>query len=87
MRTTVVRNLKTRRIQLRLSQSELARRSGVGRVRICHHELGDIALTEDEQKRILEALQCELDRLRSLPTSTDPDKVAQTAKSCPEKAT
>jgi hypothetical protein len=33
-------------------------------------------------------LQRELDRLRSLPASTDPDKAdAQTAKSSPEKAT
>ena len=60
----------------------------MGRVRICLHELGDIALTSDEQKRILEALQCELDRLRSLPTSTDLDKAdAQTAKSSPENET
>jgi len=88
MRTTVVRNLKTRRIQLRLSQSELARMSGVGRVRICLHELGDIALTVEEQERIVAALQRELDRFRNLPTSADADEAdAQAAENSAEKET
>jgi transcriptional regulator with XRE-family HTH domain len=60
---------KALRISLRLSQSELARRSGVKRVRICLSELGDMSLTPDERHRIRESLQAEAQRVRALTAS------------------
>ena len=40
--------------------------SGVSRFKICTYELGDSSLTSDEQRRILEALQAEAERLRTI---------------------
>jgi hypothetical protein len=51
---------------LGLSQSRLARLSGVSRFKICTYELGNGALSQDEQNRIREALQAEAERLRSI---------------------
>jgi transcriptional regulator with XRE-family HTH domain len=62
---------QTQRISLRLSQSELARRSGVPRIRIHLAELGDRKLTADEEAKVRAALQSEIDRLRNLPASVD----------------
>lgn len=63
---------KAHRISLRLSQSELSRRSGVSRIRIHLSEHGDLILTEREQIKIRAALQAEIDRVRNLPASVDP---------------
>ena len=57
-------DLKANRLAVRFSQSELARRSGVPRVKICLYELGDGKLTAEEQGRIRGALQSEVERLR-----------------------
>ena len=62
---------QTQRLSLRLSQSELARRSGIPRIRIHLAELGDRKLTADEEAKVRAALQAEIDRLRHLPASVD----------------
>jgi predicted transcriptional regulator len=59
------------RIALGISQSRLARISGVSRFRICTCEHGDSSLTVDEQNRIREALQAEAERLRQISTHFD----------------
>jgi predicted transcriptional regulator len=59
-------DLKANRVAVKFSQSELARRSGVPRVKICLFELGDGKLTTDEQGRIRVALESEVDRLRNV---------------------
>lgn len=58
--------LRELRIALGISQSRLARLSGVSRFKICTHELGDAALTEQEQFRIHESLRSEAERLRNI---------------------
>jgi predicted transcriptional regulator len=58
--------LRELRIALGISQSRLARLSGVSWFKICTHELGDAALTADEQSRIRESLQFEAERLRNI---------------------
>jgi hypothetical protein len=45
--------------------------SGVSRFKICLYELGDGSLTQEEQNQIREALQAELERLRSMPAEID----------------
>ena len=60
-------NLRSHRIALGISQSRLARISGVSRFKICTYELGDSSLTATEQNRIREALTAEADRLRRIP--------------------
>jgi predicted transcriptional regulator len=60
-------SLRSHRSLLRISQSNLARLSGVSRFKICLYELGDGHLTPDEQNRIREALTAEAARLRSVP--------------------
>jgi predicted transcriptional regulator len=56
--------LRSLREALRLSQSQLARQSGVSRFKICVFELGSGSLTPNEQMLIKEALQAEAERLR-----------------------
>jgi len=60
--------LREHRITLGISQSKLARLSGVSRFKICTHELGDVALTANEQNRIQEAVRAEASRLRRVST-------------------
>src|SRR5690242_19543111 len=67
---------QTHRLALRLSQSELARRSSVDRIRICLAEHGDCGLTPDEQSKIRRALQAEIDRIRNLPPEFVPTGAA-----------
>ena len=57
---------RANRLALKLSQSELARLSGVSRFKICTFELGDASLTTEEQRRIAAALTSEAARLRSV---------------------
>jgi predicted transcriptional regulator len=59
-------DLKTQRNSLRLSQSRLARLSGVSRYRICLHELGDLALDAGELAQIDAAIQAEINRLQDV---------------------
>ena len=66
-----VDNLRACRISLGVSQSRLARMSGVSRFKICTHELGDGALDSVEQNRIREALQAEAERLRNISLQID----------------
>jgi predicted transcriptional regulator len=60
-------NLRNNRNALGLSQSKLARLSGVSRFKICTFELGDTTLSENEQDRVIAALQAEAARLREIP--------------------
>ena len=61
-------NLRTYRLALGISQSRLARMSGVSRFKICTFELGSGTLSTDDHDRVLKALQAEADRLRRIPT-------------------
>ena len=64
-------NLRSHRNALGISQSRLARISGVSRFKICTYELGDSSLTADEQNRIRKALQAEADRLSRIRAQID----------------
>jgi predicted transcriptional regulator len=68
---TAAEHLRDNRMALGVSQSKLARLSGVSRFKICLFELGDGTLTADEQIRIREALQAEAERLREISTHFD----------------
>lgn len=61
--TTAVDTLRAGRIALGVSQSKLARLSGVSRFKICTFELGSASLTKDENRRITGALNDEAARL------------------------
>jgi predicted transcriptional regulator len=63
---TAAENLRGDRIALGVSQSKLARLSGVSRFKICLFELGDGSLTADEQFRVREALLAEAERIRRI---------------------
>jgi transcriptional regulator with XRE-family HTH domain len=66
--TTVDAALRLRRYRedLRFSQADLARRSGVSRFKLNQFEVGSGELTSDELERIQSALQAELERLRQM---------------------
>jgi transcriptional regulator with XRE-family HTH domain len=64
-------DIRSYREALRLSQSRLARISGVSRFKICTYELGEGRLSSDEQKQIRSALQAEADRLHIISTKVD----------------
>ena len=57
-------SVKRARTKMRITQSELARMSGVPRLNICRHELGDRLLSLQERELITAALRKEADRLR-----------------------
>jgi predicted transcriptional regulator len=59
-------NLRAHRSALGISQSRLARMSGVSRFKICLFELGDGALTAEEESAIYEALRTEAERIRKV---------------------
>ena len=61
------------RTTLQISQSRLARLSGVSRYKICVSELGDASLTVDEQNRIGRALQAEAQRMRHAAAQIEAD--------------
>ena len=69
--TTAAERLRATRVSLGLSQSRLARVSGISRFKICTYELGDRSLTPDEQNRIREVLQAEAERLRQISADFD----------------
>ena len=62
--------LRSRRESLGISQSKLARISGVSRFKICMFELGGGSLSPEECQRIKSALEAEAARIRSV-TSID----------------
>jgi predicted transcriptional regulator len=64
-------HLRVQRNALGISQSKLARLSGVSRFKICTYELGGGSLTWEERERVREALLTEANRLRSLPIVID----------------
>jgi predicted transcriptional regulator len=59
-------NLRIRRSVLGISQSKLARISGVSRFKICTFELGGGSLSEQECQRIMTALETEAVRIRAI---------------------
>jgi len=59
-------DLRIRRTAPRISQSRLARLSGVSRFKICLHELGDKTLSTQDIARVSSALQQEARRLHGL---------------------
>jgi predicted transcriptional regulator len=63
--------LRSNRAALGISQSRLARISGVSRFKICLFEIGDGQLSVDEENRIRGALNAEIDRLRNLLENID----------------
>ena len=75
--TTAAEILKASRISLGLSQSKLARLSGVSRFKICTFELGGTSLTIEEQRRIALVLTKEATRLCSLAAQVCLEKLEQ----------
>jgi len=65
----VAAELRQKRTSLGVSQSRLARLSGVSRFKICMYELGDGSLSDDELSRIRAGLQAEASHLRELSDS------------------
>ena len=63
--------LRLTRNALGISQSKLARLSGVSRFKICTYELGGGSLTPEEVERVRDALLAEASRLRNLPIAID----------------
>jgi predicted transcriptional regulator len=61
--TTAAEQLRAIRMSLGLSQSWLARVSGLSRFKICTYELGDGGLNPEEERRLYDVLQVEADRL------------------------
>jgi len=59
-------NLRSSRESLGISQSKLARISGVSRFKICTFELGGGSLSPQECQRIRTALETEAGRIRSI---------------------
>ena len=69
-------NLRAHRYALGISQSRLARLSGVSRFKICTYELGDGSLSAEQGRRIRQALQAEADRLRDLSLQIEQESAA-----------
>jgi len=60
-------DLRTYRLSIGISQSRLARLSGVSRFKLCVYELGSGTLTPGELLRIKRALETETARLSAAP--------------------
>jgi predicted transcriptional regulator len=73
--TTAAAHLRGNRIALGISQSKLARLSGVSRFKICTCELGGGTLSTDDQGRIREALKAEAERLRAVTMEVGFDEI------------
>jgi len=69
--TTAAERLRATRMSLGLSQSRLARVSGISRFKLCTYELGDRSLSADEQNRVRRALHAEAERLRRISADFD----------------
>jgi predicted transcriptional regulator len=70
-------NLRAHRNALGISQSRLARISGVSRFKICTFELGGGSLSPLECQRIRTALETEAGRIRSIATNLHFERGAQ----------
>jgi transcriptional regulator with XRE-family HTH domain len=79
-------NLRSYRAALGLSQSKLARLSGVSRLKICLFELGDGKLSADDESRIHVALRAEAMRLQSLAAEVNLGESASATSSVEAKA-
>ena len=64
-------NLRADRSALGISQSKLARLSGVSRFKICTFELGSGALNPNELNRIKRVFCAEAERLRTISRQID----------------
>jgi len=64
-------NLRSRREALGISQSKLARISGVSRFKICMFELGGGSLSPEECRRIKTALEAEAARIKAIAGNMD----------------
>ena len=76
---TAAEDLRRNRVALGVSQSRLARLSGVRRFKICTFELGSGSLSKDEHERIGKALRAEVHRLRDIFTQIDLGQLAPQA--------
>jgi plasmid maintenance system antidote protein VapI len=63
--------MRSLRTSIGVSQSGLARMSGVQRWRINAFELGDMDLSDEDLHKLEVAFQSHLDRLHNLPSSLD----------------
>jgi predicted transcriptional regulator len=72
--------LRSLRKAFRISQSKLARLSGVSRFKICLFELGDGQLSLDDQVHIRETLQAEAERLRTIPVEINFSQIQSSAR-------
>jgi predicted transcriptional regulator len=75
-----VKQLRSHREALGLTQSQLARLSGISRFRICRFEMGDITLRSEEQRVIYAVLAAEAKRLRNLPVQPFEQEAAAAGK-------
>lgn len=73
--TTAAERLKASRLSIGVSQSKLARLSGVARFKICTFELGSASLSSEEQRRIKLALEAEAARLRFVAAQLSLDEI------------
>jgi predicted transcriptional regulator len=75
----MMNELRSQRAVLGISQSRLARISGVSRFKLCLFELGDVSLTTDEQHQVRHVLQAEVERLRGAAAQVGYDLSAKPA--------
>lgn len=68
--------LPSHRKALGLSQNRLARLAGVSRYNLCQFELGSHKLSEDDQRKLVNALRVEVSRLRQLPDGILPESTS-----------
>ena len=68
-------NLQTFRSSFGISQSKLARLSGVSRFKLCTFELGHGRLDQNEQELVRKAFQLEARRVQGLVSGFDPSKL------------
>jgi predicted transcriptional regulator len=76
--TTAAESLKKSRLSLGVSQSKLARLSGVSRFKICTFELGGTSFTIDDHRRIATALTSEAARLCAVAAQLTLNKIELT---------
>ena len=82
--TVVAMNLQTFRASFGISQSKLARMSGVSRFKLCTFELGNGRLDESEQERVRKAFQSEANRVHCLVATLDPKELSFDIGSAPK---
>jgi predicted transcriptional regulator len=70
--------MRSDRINLGITQIEVAIKSGVSRQKICGAEAGYLALSPEEQQRIYDVFQAEAERLRRLELIWTPNQDPKT---------